>query len=252
MTASKGREFEERNLGGENKMAVPCTGDNEAIIVISDEEDRQEEQMILAYSTGEPVVHITPGEGSFRQFIPRIVSPMLSKVQEWKVENQKKIKAGEQREFADSSGLVMRGNICGETSGNGEAGRAQLRLDLWQSGVGASQSGCDGTHALGKHEEQSTRQLGWPAQVQRLPVKVGAPSGHRIEKRAQSGRVRLTTGRQQIRAWASKDFYPLQEGVPYTSRSAGVADQEVIDDVLLDYEEEDESEEVFSGQLRAV
>ncbi|KAJ1128211.1 hypothetical protein NDU88_006590 [Pleurodeles waltl] len=54
------------------------------------------------------------------------------------------------------------------------------------------------------------------------------------------------------RVGVRQDFYPLHEGVPSTSRGTCVADQEVIDNVLLDYEEEDESEEVFSGHLRAV
>ncbi|KAJ1136815.1 hypothetical protein NDU88_003229 [Pleurodeles waltl] len=158
-------------------MAASCTGVNEAIIDISDEEERQEEQRVLAYSAGKPVLHITPG-------------------------------------------------------------MAKVRLDFWQPGVGAPQSGCDGTHALGKHGEQSTGRLGQPAQIQRLPVRVGAPSGHRLEERAQSRVVQLTTGWQRVR----QDFYPLHKGVPSTSGSAGETVQEVIDDMLLDYEEEDESD----------
>ncbi|KAJ1190024.1 hypothetical protein NDU88_006764 [Pleurodeles waltl] len=157
-------------------MVAPCTEDSEAIIVISDDEDRKEEQMVLAYSTGEPVLHITP----------------------------------------------------------------------------APQYGCDGTHGLGEHGEQSTRRFGRLAQVQRLPVRVGAPSGHRLEERAQSGAVWLTTGEATGPGLGFQDFYPLHEAVPSTSQGAGVADQEVINDVLLDYEEEEEWEDVFSGQLRAV
>ncbi|KAJ1115423.1 hypothetical protein NDU88_003647 [Pleurodeles waltl] len=175
-------------------MVAPCTGVNEAIIVIPDEEDREDDQLVLTHMTGEPVLNITLGESGFRQFVPRLVNPILHKVQEWEVENKKKCKAGEQIEFVDSSGLVMRGTICGEASGSGESGMAQVRLDFWQSGVGVSQTGCDGTHVLGEHGEQSTRRLGRPSQVQQLPARVVAPSGHRLEERMPSRAVCPTTG----------------------------------------------------------
>ncbi|KAJ1098598.1 hypothetical protein NDU88_003706 [Pleurodeles waltl] len=49
-----------------------------------------------------------------------------------------------------------------------------------------------------------------------------------------------------------QDFYPLHEGVLCTSHGAGVAEQGVIEDKLLDYEEEEEGEKLHSGQRRAV
>ncbi|KAJ1207833.1 hypothetical protein NDU88_003223 [Pleurodeles waltl] len=187
------RVFEERVLEGVNKKAAPCTGDYEAIIVISDEEERQEEQMVLASSTGEPVLHLTPGESRLRQFIPRTVSPMLRKVQEWEVKNQNIFKASEQIEFVDSSGLVMRGTIS--------VRQVVMERQVW--------------HRTSARREGATRS-GLPDYGE------GNGSG------------------------------PLHEGVLSTSRGAGVAKQEVIDDVLPDYEEEEEAEEIFSGQRRAV
>ncbi|KAJ1206352.1 hypothetical protein NDU88_001759 [Pleurodeles waltl] len=216
------RSLEERSWRGANKMAAPCTGVNEAIIVISGEEDREDDQLVLTHITGKPVLNITSGESGFRQFVPRLVSPMLRNVQEWEVENQQKNKAREQVEFVDSSGLVMRGTICGETSGSGESGMAQVRLDFWQSGVGASQTGCDGTHVLDEQGEQSTRQLGRPPQGQQLLVRVGAPSGRRLEERVQSGAVCLTTGELRGPCLGVQDFYPMHEGVPSTCRGAAV------------------------------
>ncbi|KAJ1106708.1 hypothetical protein NDU88_004108 [Pleurodeles waltl] len=178
---------------------------------------------------------------------------MLHKVQEWEVENQNIFEAGEQIEFVDSSGLVMRGTIGGEASGNGKAGMAQVRLDFWQPGLGAPQSGCDGTRALGGREEQSTtRRLGRPACDQRLPVRVGAPSGHRLEERAKPRAVRLTSGEASGPGLGVQEIYPLVEGVPSTSRGAVVVEQEVIEDELLDYEEEEEAEEIHKEHRRVV
>ncbi|KAJ1204008.1 hypothetical protein NDU88_007789 [Pleurodeles waltl] len=119
---------------------------------------------------------------------------MSHKVQGWKVENPTIFKAGEQVEFMDSSGVVMRGTVCGEVSGNDNVGMAQVRLDFWEPGYGVSQSGCDSTHALAGREEQfSTRRLGRWACDKRLLVRVGAPSGHRLEERARPGEVCLTS-----------------------------------------------------------
>ncbi|KAJ1161611.1 hypothetical protein NDU88_002095 [Pleurodeles waltl] len=158
---------------------------------------------------------------------------MLHKVQEWEVENQNILKAGEQIEFVDSSGLGMRGTICGEVRGNGNAGMAQVRLDFWQPGLGEPQSGCDGTHALGGREEQSTtRRLGRPACDQRLQVRVGAPSGHRLVERAKPRAVRLTSGEASGSGLDVQEIYPLVVGEPSTSRGDVLVEQEDIEEEL--------------------
>ncbi|KAJ1116289.1 hypothetical protein NDU88_004505 [Pleurodeles waltl] len=115
--------------------------------------------------------------------------------------------------------------------------RKQALFPVKTDGVGAPQAGCDGTHALGEHREQSTRRLGRLAQVKKLPVRVRTPSGHWLEERAQSG-----AGEVKGPCLGVQDFYPLRKGVPSTSRSAVSMEQEVIDDMLLDYEEEEELE----------
>ncbi|KAJ1204726.1 hypothetical protein NDU88_000164 [Pleurodeles waltl] len=247
--------LEEGHLGGEEKMAAPTAGNQESIVIISDEEDDgQGEQMSLDFGGGLPVRPLSTKDGKLMQFIPRLVSPMLHKVQEWEVENQTVFKAGEQVEFMDSSGVVMRGTICGETSGNGMAGMAQVRLDFWQPGSGASQAGCDGTHALGGHMEQfSTRLLGWPACDKRLPVRVGALSGHRLELRVRPGEVRLTSGEASGPGFGIQEVYPVVEGEPSTSRGAGFVELgEDIEEKFLDYENKEEAERVDKGHRRAV
>ncbi|KAJ1180007.1 hypothetical protein NDU88_005235 [Pleurodeles waltl] len=120
------------------------------------------------------------------------------------------------------------------------------------SGLGAPQSGCDGTHALDGREDQSTGRLGRPGCIQRMSVRVGAPSGHRLEERVQSGAVRLTSVEATGPGLGIQKFYPLPERVPSTIQDAVVAEQEAIEDELLDYEEEEEAEEIHSGHQRAV
>ncbi|KAJ1131346.1 hypothetical protein NDU88_009683 [Pleurodeles waltl] len=242
--------FEESTLGGANKMAAPCIRVKEAIIISSDEEERQEERLGLDIVNYVPVLNSAIGRNRVSQYIPRIVSPMLHKVQEWEVENQNIFRVGEQIEFIDSSGLILRGSICGETSGDGEAGRAQVSVDFWQSGLGAPHPGCDGTHALGERGEQAIGRLGRPANVRRLPVRVRAPSGHRVEERVLSGAVRLTTREATGPGMGGQDLYPRRYEVPSTSRGAGVTEQEVLDEEHLDYEEEEEV--IPSCQQRAV
>ncbi|KAJ1149877.1 hypothetical protein NDU88_002676 [Pleurodeles waltl] len=249
------RALEEGQLGGDYKMAVPTAGTQESIITISDEEDDgQEGQISLDFGVGLPVRPLSTKDSRLMKFIPRLVSPMLHKVQEWEVQNQTIFKADKQVEFMDSSGVVMRGTICGEASGKCKAGMAQVRLDFWQPGSGASQSGCDGTHALGGLEEQFlTRRLGRPACIKTLVVRVGALSGHRLEERVRPGAARTTSGDASSPGFGIQEVYPVVEEEPSTSQ--GVAFFEVREDIeedFLDYVDDEEAQEVDRGHRRSV
>ncbi|KAJ1218858.1 hypothetical protein NDU88_006430 [Pleurodeles waltl] len=79
-----------------------------------------------------------------------------------------------------------------------------------------------------------------------------ASRGHRQEERAKPGAVRLTSGEASGPGLGIQEIYPLVEGVPSTSRGTVVVEQEVIEDELLDYEEEEEAEEIHKGHRRAV
>ncbi|KAJ1170339.1 hypothetical protein NDU88_002217 [Pleurodeles waltl] len=197
------RALEQRSLGGPSKMAALCIGDSEVIIVISDEEKRQDEQMVLDSSSCGPVLHLASGADRLRQFIPRIVSPMLRKVQEWEVENQNIFKAGEQVEFIDSSGLVMRGTICGEASGNGAAGMAQDEAEEIHWGQRrAVQKGTARVVAreADKKAVQSDRRVGTDRQmsvVGNLPrERLRAP--RRLNKFSERRRVAMATSSQRV------------------------------------------------------
>ncbi|KAJ1174471.1 hypothetical protein NDU88_006292 [Pleurodeles waltl] len=162
------RALEERHLGGEGKMAAPTRKSQGSITIVSDDEgEGQGEQMSVDFESGLPARPLYTKDGRLMQFILRLVSPMLHKVQEWEVENQTVFKADKQVELMDSSGEVMRGTMCGEASGDGKA------------------------------------------------------------------------------------VYPVTEGELSTSRGAGSA-LEHIEEELLDYEDEEEVEEVERGHQRAL
>ncbi|KAJ1156612.1 hypothetical protein NDU88_009330 [Pleurodeles waltl] len=97
----------------------------------------------------------------------------------------------------------------------------------------------------------ATQQLGRPACGKSLPVRVGAPSGHRIEERAKPGGVCLTSRDVSSPSVGVQDICPGIEVVPSTSRGAGFA-MEQLEEELLDYEEEEAVQEVERGQQRAV
>ncbi|KAJ1143174.1 hypothetical protein NDU88_009485 [Pleurodeles waltl] len=175
--------FEERPLGRARKMAAPLSI-VEDTVVISSEEEVEEQGSVDCGGKGTLDSVFIYKEGKIIPWVPRVVSPMLYKVQAWEVDNQGVFKVGEQVEFVHSSGLVLRGTICGEASGDGKAGRAQVMLDFWQSGQGEGLAGCDSPHVLSGHGDHAVhQQLSRPAGVKSLPVRVGAPVRHRAEGR---------------------------------------------------------------------
>ncbi|KAJ1119992.1 hypothetical protein NDU88_008175 [Pleurodeles waltl] len=174
------------------------------------------------------------------QSIPRVVSPMLNKVQSWELSNQAVFQLGEQIEFTDSSGAVFKGTVCGEASSAGSVGRTFVSLDFWQQGSDEGPSGCDTSHACSGHGAQVRHQRsGRIVGDQSLPVKVRAPSEHRPEGRVRSGAVHPTSG----------ESIGAADAQPSTSQGAGVG-WAYDDEELLDYEEE--LEEPVTSNKRVV
>ncbi|KAJ1209855.1 hypothetical protein NDU88_005227 [Pleurodeles waltl] len=229
-------EVEERPLGGISNMAAPsnfsrmtsASGKSKVgmpvkgvapgskvikeIVVISDEdEDLQEstEGGLVKDSRSRLGFH---GQrcGRFMQWIPRVVSRMLHRVQSWEVGNQAVFQLGEQIELVDNSGAVFR---CGEASSSGAIGRAYVSLDFWQPDSGEGTSGCDMSHASSGHGVQAShRRSGRMVGDQSLPVKVRAPSEHRPEGRVRPGAVYPTSG----------ETAGADDAQPSTSQGVGV------------------------------
>ncbi|KAJ1099114.1 hypothetical protein NDU88_004218 [Pleurodeles waltl] len=104
--------------------------------------------------------------------------------------------------------------------------------------VGVGPSGCDTSHVSGEHGLQAIHQRsGRIVGEQSLPVKVRAPSLHRLEGRVKPGAVYPTSG----------ETFGDNESEPSTSRGAG-GGLASMEEELLDYDEE--FEETVSSRHR--
>ncbi|KAJ1156591.1 hypothetical protein NDU88_009309 [Pleurodeles waltl] len=188
--------FEERPLGGARKMAAPVSIVEDTVIISSKKEVEEQGGRSSVDCGGKGTLDgvFIYKEGKMIPWVPRVVSPMLHKVLAWEVDNQAVFKVGEQVQFMDSSGMVLRGTICGEASGDWKAGRAQVMLDFWQSGQGVGLAGCDSHHVLVRHGDHAVhQQLGRLAGVKSLLVRVAAPVRHRAEGRVKPRAVYPTS-----------------------------------------------------------
>ncbi|KAJ1179993.1 hypothetical protein NDU88_005221 [Pleurodeles waltl] len=150
--------------------------DQEIVIVDSEEEGEIEEAEGLG---GKSIIQqseasISANDSRALQWVPRVVSPMVRRVQEWEVANHSVFRAGEQIEFVDEQGSVLWGTTSGVTREDGRAGSAQVRLDFWQQDSRAYLSGCEAAHVHERHGLASEDQrFGRPADF-RVPVEVRA------------------------------------------------------------------------------
>ncbi|KAJ1205195.1 hypothetical protein NDU88_000630 [Pleurodeles waltl] len=189
--------YEESTLGGVAKMAAP-SGDSEEEGEIEEAEGMGEKGIIQQSEAG-----ISASGSRSLQWVPLVVSPMARRVQEWEVANQSVFRAGEQIEFVDEQGSVLRGTISGVTREDGMAGSAQ--------------------------------RFGRPADF-RVPVEVRAPPVYRFEERAQSGAVRPTSRETPSQDKETSDpILRITRTIPASrSASSGL----VTEEEELDYEDE--------------
>ncbi|KAJ1181592.1 hypothetical protein NDU88_006797 [Pleurodeles waltl] len=250
--------LKERTLGGAANMAAPSGfplisdldgelqsvgGDqfgDDVIIVLDSDEDLEKDNDFYGEGCSQslPVPVSLPVQGgrSF-QWMPRQVSPMVHRVQEWEVSSQSVLRAGEQVEFVDEQGTVIRGMICGAAKDDGTSGTAQVRLDFWQQGERAYRRGCEVAHALGGHEVAAAGQRLWRPAVFPRPVEVRAPSGHRVEERAQPGAVRLTS--REVSVSEEGPSASNVSGLRLLPASQGALSGLACEEEALDYEEDD-------------
>ncbi|KAJ1109655.1 hypothetical protein NDU88_007015 [Pleurodeles waltl] len=258
------QDLEEGTLAGTSKMAAPIefqqqsafsvkkrSGSNprcdasvlsfeEEVVVISDDEEEVQVSQVSLLSKEKRDDSDLSGRkgGSCIQLIPRVVSPMLHRVQSWGISNQANLQLGEQIELVDQDGNVFKGTVCGERCSSGAIDRAYVSLDLSKMVMGVGPSGCDTSHVSGEHGLQAIHQRsGRIVGEQSLPVKVRAPSLHRLEGRVKPGAVYPTSG----------ETFGDNESEPSTSRGAG-GGLASMEEELLDYDEE--FEETVSSRHR--
>ncbi|KAJ1213945.1 hypothetical protein NDU88_001574 [Pleurodeles waltl] len=127
------------DMGGSRCYCVHGQGgaepsvDNEIVVISEEEGENGEVSGGMGRGTNNLAAAGSGVQGtSLFQWVPRVISPMVHRVQEWEVANQSVSRAGEQVEFVDKQGSVLRGTICGVTREDGSAGYAQVRLFFWQ------------------------------------------------------------------------------------------------------------------------
>ncbi|KAJ1198383.1 hypothetical protein NDU88_002224 [Pleurodeles waltl] len=234
--------LEEGQLGEAGKMAAPRDFIEDEVILISDEEIEVQGGHRVVRGAGNAI-----SAGNSRQQVGKVVrrlpsvgGSMLHEVQPWDMGNQSMFRLGEQVEFIDKTGLVLKGTVCGKTSGDGSIGRAQVLLDFWQSEQGEVIPGCGTSGFLGGHGEVTVhRQSGRLAGGQSLPVKVRAPSRHRFEGRVKSGAVYPTSREPDGLGTLGQGADSVFDEQPSTSRGAS-ARVECLEEELLDYDEVEE------------
>ncbi|KAJ1182446.1 hypothetical protein NDU88_007636 [Pleurodeles waltl] len=234
------RTLEERQLGALTKMAARSALVGEDVIVISDEEMESQDKHNLM--EGDRYLQ------SFGQFSKKVSmcvqgihsldSDMCQEVRDGNFGSQSVFKVGEQVEFVDQSGLVIRGMVCGQTSGDGSIDRAQVLMDFWQAGLEEDNSGCDAPRFPGGRSEVTVHlEVGRPSGGQSLPVKVRAPLGHRNEGRVKSEAVYPTARESVVSRSLGHSAGSVLDEQPSTSRGTG-ARLESPDEEWLDYEED--------------
>ncbi|KAJ1089728.1 hypothetical protein NDU88_002873 [Pleurodeles waltl] len=198
-------------------MAARIEDRQELIHILSDSDEEFNSGVIgRVLEVGWAEASHTFSQGAKVQFVPRLVSPMLHKVQHWDVENRTLFQTGQMVEFVKKGEVAMKGILIGEAGIIGSAGRAQVRLDFWRPGSSVSLAGCGNSHALGEHEEHITgAELGRPALNQGKAVGVGTPLRHQSEERVRPGAARLTSGDATLSAQPSMQSVAYEE--PSTS-----------------------------------
>ncbi|KAJ1190890.1 hypothetical protein NDU88_000209 [Pleurodeles waltl] len=161
---------------------------------------------------------------------------MVHRVQEWEVANQSVFRAGEQVEFVDEQGSVLRGTICGVTREDSRAGFVQVRLDFWQQDPRAYRPGCESAHVSDRHGMAvADQRLGRLAGF-RVPVEIRAPPVNQVEERAQSGSVQPTAREATVRDGGSLD--PTLSVTRTFPASQSAISGLVTEEQELDYEED--------------
>ncbi|KAJ1088395.1 hypothetical protein NDU88_001552 [Pleurodeles waltl] len=224
-------------VGGEVGDGLMC---DEVIVVIDSDEELEKGNEFYGEGCSKSLpasVSLSVQGGRSFQWIPRQVSPMVHRVQEWEVSNQLVLRFGEQVEFLDEQSTVIKGTICGANMDDSTSGLAQVRLDFWQQGERAYPPGCKDAHVSGGHESAVAGQrLGRSAAFQR-PVEVWAPLGHRVEERAQPGAARLTSREVAVREEGPS--VSNVSGLRSLPASQGALSGLPCEEEALDYEDDD-------------
>ncbi|KAJ1130092.1 hypothetical protein NDU88_008448 [Pleurodeles waltl] len=214
--------------------------------------DRQETILILSDSEGDDPVgsggiksSVTEldlagrGEHSmFVQWVPRLVSPMLHKVQQWGVDNRTLVQTGLVE--VSNKGECRLDEVTFEEVQLGDSyGRGQVSGVFGNISSDHGVPGCGKALALGGQEEHlSEAGQGWPAFISGHTVGVSTPLRHLQEERVRPGAAHLTSGESVTLSQVRKSHMNYDE--PSTSQSAGGFNWNMGFEETLDFDDDNE------------
>ncbi|KAJ1205041.1 hypothetical protein NDU88_000476 [Pleurodeles waltl] len=238
------RTLEEGQLDASVKMAVRSEFVGEDVIIISDEETERQDRLRLVEGDNNllPFGQLGGRVSRCVRGMHSLDSDLCREVRDGNFGSQSVFKVGEQVEFVDQAGVVIRGMVCGQTSGDGSIGRAQVLMDFWRAGLDEGNPGYDAHRFSGGLSEVMVhREAGRPAGGQSASVKVRAPLGHRREGRVKSGAVYPTARESVLSGSLGHGAGSVLDEQPSTSRGAS-ARFESTEEEWLDYEEDVEEQ----------
>ncbi|KAJ1098363.1 hypothetical protein NDU88_003476 [Pleurodeles waltl] len=269
--------LKERELGDAPKMAAPTVSFNPLpvssvegqrvaqkgssaqerfsadIIVISDEEqDRGETFGIGEVEVGlQSVSHVDGGAVKGGLWNTSLDKGLCRDFKEGSFGSQSALKLGEHVELVDQDGVIFRGRVCGQASGEVYKSRFRVLPEAWQRNVEDDGTGCDAPRFWGGLSGVTVHQeAGRPSDGQSLAVKVRAPLVHRKEGRVKSGAVYPTARESAMPVLMGHGAGSLLDDTPSTSRGA-MGRWENQDDEELDFEDEFE-ERTLPASMAAV
>ncbi|KAJ1104343.1 hypothetical protein NDU88_001755 [Pleurodeles waltl] len=227
-------------------------------------EDRQKPILIVSDSDGDDPLGNFNIKGSMRdmeqvmrkennilvQWVPRLVSPMLQKVQHWDVENRTLIQTGQLVEVMDKGESRVAGIAFGEAELGDNGCGEQVSVDFWEPGCEHGVPGCGNALALSGHEEHMSK-VGHrrPAFASGHTVWVSTPLRHREEERVRSGAAHPTSGEAPLSSQVWKQCIAYDE--PSTSQSVSGLTQDIgSGEECLDFDEGNETVVLVGGLQR--
>ncbi|KAJ1097293.1 hypothetical protein NDU88_002418 [Pleurodeles waltl] len=224
-------------------------------------EDRQEPILIVSDSDGDnPMGNFNAKmskrdiEASMRrqnraqvQWVPRLVSPMLHKVQHWDVENRTLIQSGQLVEVMDKGEIRVACIALGEAELGDNGCRAQVSADFLNPGCVHGMPGSGNALALSGLEEHITKAgHGRPAIAPGHTVGVSTPLRHREEERVRPGAAHPTSGEAPSSSQVFRRRIPYDE--PSTSQSASGLTKDIgSGEEFLDFDEVNETVVLVGG-----
>ncbi|KAJ1209548.1 hypothetical protein NDU88_004922 [Pleurodeles waltl] len=235
--------LDESTWAGSFKMAARIGDRQEPILILSDSEG-YDPVGNGGIKSSVPELNLEKGGESsmFVQWDPRLVSPMLHRVQQWGVENRTLVQTGLME--VSNKGDCMLGEVMFEEVQLGDGyGRGQVSGLFRKISSDYGVPGCGTALALGGQEEHLSKAgQGRPAFISGHTVGVSTPLRHLQEERLRPGAAHLTSGESVMSSQVRKSNMNYDE--PSTSQSAGGFTWDVGFEETLDFDDDNEMDMV--------